>query len=151
MLPNGEKIVHVTVGGRTSAVVPSVQIKTGPVAGDVKGEDTGETEKPQKGKKRKSKDPEETEKDATPSTAAEKAKSKPRKSKFKEELSDKEVTTPVKPEIKKRKIAKTEDEEDTTQGKKRGLLKGPAKPKMKRTKTEDSPAGKRRSNRLSSG
>lgn len=38
-LPNGEKIVHITVGGRTSAVVPSVQKKTGPVAGDVKSED----------------------------------------------------------------------------------------------------------------
>ena len=38
-LPNGEKIVHITVGGRTSAVVPSLQKKTGPVAGDVKSED----------------------------------------------------------------------------------------------------------------
>lgn len=38
-LPNGAKIVFVTVGGRTSAVVPSVQKKTGPVAGDVKPED----------------------------------------------------------------------------------------------------------------
>jgi formamidopyrimidine-DNA glycosylase len=37
-LPNGEKIVYITVGGRTSAVVPSVQKKTGPVAGDVKSE-----------------------------------------------------------------------------------------------------------------
>ena len=39
-LPNGEKIVHITVGGRTSAVVPSLQKKTGPVAGDVKSEGT---------------------------------------------------------------------------------------------------------------
>ncbi|KAI9748421.1 MAG: hypothetical protein M4579_007229 [Chaenotheca gracillima] len=38
-LPNGAKITHITVGGRTSAVVPSVQKKTGPVAGDVKSED----------------------------------------------------------------------------------------------------------------
>lgn len=37
-LPNGAKIEFVTVGGRTSAVVPSVQKKTGPVAGDVKNE-----------------------------------------------------------------------------------------------------------------
>ena len=51
-LPNGAKIEFVTVGGRTSAVVPSVQKKTGPVAGDVKKEadeengsevDTGES------------------------------------------------------------------------------------------------------------
>ncbi|KAI9851815.1 MAG: hypothetical protein M1838_002673 [Thelocarpon superellum] len=33
-LPNGNKIIFLTVGGRTSAVVPSVQKKTGPVAGD---------------------------------------------------------------------------------------------------------------------
>lgn len=31
-LPNGEKIVFLTVGGRTSAVVPSIQKKTGPVS-----------------------------------------------------------------------------------------------------------------------
>ncbi|CAD6447532.1 d49ea943-a443-46f6-ba69-592474275899 [Sclerotinia trifoliorum] len=35
-LPNGEKITFLTVGGRTSCVVPSVQKKTGPVAGDIK-------------------------------------------------------------------------------------------------------------------
>ena len=35
VLPNGERIIHLKVGGRTSAVVPSVQKKTGPVAGDV--------------------------------------------------------------------------------------------------------------------
>ncbi|KAJ9307504.1 hypothetical protein DTO217A2_2976 [Paecilomyces variotii] len=39
VLPNGEKIVYLTVGGRTSAVVPSVQKKTGPVAKDVSDED----------------------------------------------------------------------------------------------------------------
>ncbi|KAF7941847.1 uncharacterized protein EAE97_006684 [Botrytis byssoidea] len=35
-LPNGEKITFLTVGGRTSCVVPSVQKKTGAVAGDMK-------------------------------------------------------------------------------------------------------------------
>ncbi len=34
-LPNGYKFVFLTVGGRTSAVVPSVQKKTGPVKKDV--------------------------------------------------------------------------------------------------------------------
>lgn len=34
-LPNGSKFVFLTVGGRTSAVVPSVQKKTGPVKKDV--------------------------------------------------------------------------------------------------------------------
>ena len=31
-LPNGEKIIFLTVGGRTSAVVPSVQKKSGEVS-----------------------------------------------------------------------------------------------------------------------
>ncbi len=35
-LPNGAKITFLTVGGRTSCVVPSVQKKTGAVAGDIK-------------------------------------------------------------------------------------------------------------------
>lgn len=38
-LPNGDKIIHLTVGGRTSAVVPSVQKKTGAVAGETMLED----------------------------------------------------------------------------------------------------------------
>ena len=58
-LPNGEKIVFLTVGGRTSAVIPSVQKKTGPVKADVKiddqddeNEDDDEAEKkPKKAKK----------------------------------------------------------------------------------------------------
>jgi hypothetical protein len=41
-LANGAKIEFITVGGRTSAVVPSVQKKTGPVAGDVKHESDGD-------------------------------------------------------------------------------------------------------------
>ncbi|EME50388.1 hypothetical protein DOTSEDRAFT_165590 [Dothistroma septosporum NZE10] len=57
VLPNGNKITHITVGGRTSAVVPAVQKKTGAVAGDVEGdgEDDEEEKKPVKGRKRKSK------------------------------------------------------------------------------------------------
>ncbi|KAL5340835.1 Formamidopyrimidine-DNA glycosylase N-terminal domain-containing protein [Aspergillus crustosus] len=50
-LPNGEKITFLTVGGRTSAVVPSVQKKTGPVAGDVKDEDESSSEREGKRKK----------------------------------------------------------------------------------------------------
>ncbi|KAL8787146.1 MAG: hypothetical protein Q9213_002362 [Squamulea squamosa] len=41
-LPTGAKIKFVTVGGRTSAIVPSVQKKTGEVAADVKGNDSSE-------------------------------------------------------------------------------------------------------------
>lgn len=41
-LPNGDKIIFVTVGGRTSAVVPAVQKKSGTV---MKDEDTSDTPK----------------------------------------------------------------------------------------------------------
>jgi formamidopyrimidine-DNA glycosylase len=62
-LPTGEKIVLLKVGGRTSAVVPSLQIKTGAVASeitdkntvDIKEEEHGGTKKP-KSKKRKATD-----------------------------------------------------------------------------------------------
>jgi formamidopyrimidine-DNA glycosylase len=39
ILPTGEKITFLKVGGRTSCVVPSVQKKTGAVAGDLKTEE----------------------------------------------------------------------------------------------------------------
>ena len=60
VLPNGEKIVHLKVGGRTSAIVPSVQKKTAAVAGDVDGAEDAEDadvaeKKPAKGRKRKAK------------------------------------------------------------------------------------------------
>ncbi|KAK5086090.1 hypothetical protein LTR24_007095 [Lithohypha guttulata] len=47
-LPNGEKIVFLTVGGRTSAVIPSVQKKTGPVAKEIS--EAEEDVKPKKAK-----------------------------------------------------------------------------------------------------
>lgn len=70
VLPNGEKIVHITVGGRTSAVVPSRQKKTAPVAGDVDYEALDDAdEKPAKGKKRKSTAEDGDEKPATKKNA----------------------------------------------------------------------------------
>ncbi|PGH31420.1 formamidopyrimidine-DNA glycosylase [[Emmonsia] crescens] len=50
-LPNGEKVVFITVGGRTSAVVPAVQKKTGPVAGDAHDVATEVDEPPPKKKR----------------------------------------------------------------------------------------------------
>jgi formamidopyrimidine-DNA glycosylase len=75
VLPNGEKIVHLKVGGRTSAIVPSVQKKTAAVAGDIDSAEASETEKPAKGRKRKVKaeedeDDEVEEKPAAKKTAA---------------------------------------------------------------------------------
>lgn len=43
VLPNGEKITFLTVGGRTSAVVPSVQKKTGPVSKGADDEGVNDT------------------------------------------------------------------------------------------------------------
>jgi len=145
-LPNGEKIVHLKVSGRTSAVVPSVQKKTGPVAGDIDGD--GEEEKPKKGKKRKSGDAEEDGDEALPNGSAKKTTPKVRKSKFKEELSDEDTQPPAK-EAKGRKTTKAEKGEVAPAGKKRGLANGAAKPNLKRTKTDEAPAGRRRSSRKS--
>jgi formamidopyrimidine-DNA glycosylase len=53
-LPNGEKIVFLTVGGRTSAVIPSVQKKTGPLAKEMsEAESAGEEDAPKKKAKQK--------------------------------------------------------------------------------------------------
>ncbi|CZR59402.1 uncharacterized protein PAC_09294 [Phialocephala subalpina] len=70
-LPNGQKITFLTVGGRTSCVVPSVQKKTGAVAGDLKKEnlenlekgEESEAMKPARGKAKAKKVKEETEED----------------------------------------------------------------------------------------
>lgn len=51
VLPNGERITFLTVGGRTSAVVPSVQKKTGPVTKGASGEDTSDTQSNSKRKR----------------------------------------------------------------------------------------------------
>ena len=95
-LPNGSKFVYMTVGGRTSCVVPSVQKKTGPVAGDVKDEAgredaDGEKKAKQKGGKRGS---------------------KPKQ----EETKETEVEPPKKGSKGKKRTAKTENEEPLANG-----------------------------------
>lgn len=94
-LPNGEKITFLTVGGRTSAIVPSAQSKTGPVTKDISEAADGveEIDGPSKmsgaktSKKRKNMagsqlpDIDDGAKDDTPAKRR-------RKSKFKEELSE---------------------------------------------------------------
>jgi formamidopyrimidine-DNA glycosylase len=93
-LPNGAGITFLTVGGRTSAVVPSVQKKTGPVAGDIK-EVSEEDETPKTaakangGKKRKrdgSDDEVEAPKKSAKSPGGTKAKDRP-KLEVKQEIS----------------------------------------------------------------
>ncbi|KAI9808637.1 MAG: hypothetical protein M1825_003788 [Sarcosagium campestre] len=69
-LPNGASIKFLTVGGRTSAVVPSVQKKTGPVAGELDDEnDDDDDDEPAEG-------PAEGESEAEKVTVKSKAKPK---------------------------------------------------------------------------
>ncbi|KAI2472845.1 Formamidopyrimidine-DNA glycosylase N-terminal domain-containing protein [Annulohypoxylon bovei var. microspora] len=82
-LPNGDKIIHLTVGGRTSCVVPSVQKKRGrPTIDNVKDETTLSEEEKEtesrffKGKNKKQKN-DEAEAEERPSKKAKTAKSKP--------------------------------------------------------------------------
>ena len=79
-MPNGEKIVFLTVGGRTSAVVPSVQKKTGAVAKEMsEAESDEDAAKKSKGKKRKAEkvDEEEVEQKPSKKPAAKKTKKEP--------------------------------------------------------------------------
>ena len=79
-MPNGEKIVFLTVGGRTSAVVPSVQKKTGAVAKEMsEAESDEDAAKKSKGKKRKAEkiDEEEAEQKPAKKSAAKKTKKEP--------------------------------------------------------------------------
>ena len=55
-LPNGDKIVFLTVGGRTSAVIPNVQKKTGPVAKEMSDAESGSEAKKGKRKAKKGAD-----------------------------------------------------------------------------------------------
>ena len=143
VLPNGEKITHLTVGGRTSAVVLSRQKKTGAVTekakqaekeavgdeDDVNGE-IEEAPAKAKGKKRKSaavKDEEQDEEDAKPktgkaSTPKESATNTPKKQK-KEEPAEPEVKSTGKKSgsAKKSKARKEEAPAEETPGRRRRL------------------------------
>jgi formamidopyrimidine-DNA glycosylase len=102
-LPTGEKITFLKVGGRTSAIVPSVQKKTAAVAGDVaeeggEDEDAEEDTKPKKGSKRKAKAVEEDEQSEEKPSARPKRGRKNVKEEVKEESEDTaEEKTPPKP------------------------------------------------------
>ena len=108
-MPNGEKIVFLTVGGRTSAVVPSVQKKTGPVAKEMEEAESGGEGSPARmkktaSKKRKAKEANGVSEYEGANVAKEdplvngSAKKPPpkksRKSKFKEELSEDDEAVP---------------------------------------------------------
>ncbi|KAF2447471.1 hypothetical protein P171DRAFT_382326 [Karstenula rhodostoma CBS 690.94] len=124
-LPNGAKITFLKVGGRTSAVVPSVQKKTGAVAGDVSedvdgGEDDDEEPKLKKAAKRKTKtkkedeDSEESEEKLPVSTKRGRGR-KAANPQVKDDGDESEEKLPVRTKRGKNKVAvgvKQEDDED---------------------------------------
>jgi formamidopyrimidine-DNA glycosylase len=172
-LPNGAKITFLKVGGRTSAVVPSVQKKTGAVAGDVSGnaddgEDDEEKPKPRKAAKRKSKvekeeeDSEESEEKLPVSTKrgrGRKATNPP----VRDEDDDSEEKLPVRTKRGSKKVAEdvkqedTEDEEEAPRVKKQKMSASAPTPKKTSTKktketetaNNDETGGRRRSGRAS--
>jgi formamidopyrimidine-DNA glycosylase len=134
-LPNGEKIVFLTVGGRTSCVVPSVQKKTGPVFGDIgeKGDD-GIAE-PVKAQPKKRKDVDKDE-DSEEDTSA---KTKSRLKKLKTEKEEKLPPNPT-PKIAKGTNAKESPKKAAAKGN-----------KVKVEEAEAPTKGRRRSGRVSNG
>jgi formamidopyrimidine-DNA glycosylase len=109
VLPNGEKIVHLKVGGRTSAIVPSVQKKTAAVAGDVDSADVSEAEKPAKGRKRKvkSEDEDEDEEEKKPVAKKAAAKGRGKVKAVKDEQDEEDVNGGAEDVDVKRKTTKT--------------------------------------------
>lgn len=106
-LPNGKRFVFLTVGGRTSCVVPSVQKKTGPVAGDVKQELAE--------KDADSKIPVADSKSQRKSTTSAKRAAKVKSESGKEnesEVKDEEDHDQTKPTKKRRKVKNEEHSED---------------------------------------
>ncbi|KAF2131504.1 hypothetical protein P153DRAFT_365082 [Dothidotthia symphoricarpi CBS 119687] len=140
-LPNGEKITFLKVGGRTSAIVPSVQKKTAAVAGDVsEGAEDDEEAKPKRGGKRKTKTAKEEEDEDDEVEVKTSAKPKRGKKKADEEVkkeaedvdegeslpATKKQKTATNGAVKKSKKTKTEavqvKSEDTTVRRRSGRL-----------------------------
>ena len=135
VLPNGEKIVHLKVGGRTSAIVPSRQKKTAAVAGDVGSDGEDADEKPAKGRKRKAKAEDEEGLEVEEEKPAKKRSSRAKKV----------VKAEEEDEVQVNGGAEEDDEEDEKPAKKKKAASKKATPK----KAVEKPAtpGSRRSTR----
>ena len=152
-LPNGEKIVHITVGGRTSAVVPSLQKKTGPVAGDVKSEDidgdiSHESEEREDKPAKKSKTSSKAAMEDNPQHTGIQITARPtkrRRTKETEMDTEDSVTTPAK---KRKGASKSEAGPFVKDGNTKN-----AKPRNISASAEDkdAPSGRRRSTRVAAG
>lgn len=133
-LPNGEEIKHITVGGRTSAIVPSVQKKTAAVAGDVASESEGDGDNVK------------SEEETKPKGRGTKRKA----AQVKDEETE-QAATPVKKGRKAAQVKKEEDEQSAPPSRKSRAskkaddtpAKGPAaEAKTKSTKAKSKPEGK---------
>lgn len=159
-LPNGEKITFLKVGGRTSAIVPSVQKKTAAVAGDVSesaaDEDTEKEAKPKKTNKRTAKAAKEEEEEVE-----EKAEPKPKrgrkntKGEVKVETEDAVVDElPARPKRQSKKVKEETDEEGSDEAEKVKPVKKQStakatKAKVKKEDQNEVTTETRRSGRLS--
>jgi formamidopyrimidine-DNA glycosylase len=161
-LPNGAKITFLTVGGRTSAIVPSVQKKTAAVAGDVSdgaeseggGEEEEEEVKPKRAGKRKAKDLEE---DTAPGAEAKAGGGGGRKTRATENNQDVKLSTKAKrgrkaneADIKEESGAENDEDEDEAPTAKKSKSAPAKKSKTAEggaVKVEDT-SGRRRSGRL---
>ena len=156
-LADGTKFVYLTVGGRTSAVVPSVQKKTGPVAKDV--DENGEESQTKKGgKKRKA-----TLKDDYEAEEEEVAESKPasKKGRAKKTPAKEEQASDEKPvngtahehaedaEHEETKTASKKQKSDPKTKTNGNAAKSPGTKKTKSAVKQEESAGRRRSGRVS--
>ena len=157
-LPNGSKFVYLTVGGRTSCVVPSVQKKTGPVAGDIKNEaglENADGEKKEKSKatKKGSKTEKQETAEAKPEPAKKGSKGKKRTAKTEDEDEKPAVNghdlseETSKPASKKRKSNTKADSNGAAEPKKQSKAKADAT--GPNAKPEPEKKERRRSGRVS--
>ncbi|KAI1141626.1 Formamidopyrimidine-DNA glycosylase N-terminal domain-containing protein [Hypoxylon sp. FL0543] len=160
-LPNGEKITHITVGGRTSCIVPSIQKKRGRTTiDDVKGESAEEegTESPFfKGKSKNKKQANgKADVKERPNKRARTAKSKPTKIEEEEEEEQSEAKPAPKTsrKLSKQKKEEKQEEQENEKTTHETALKS-NKQKSSKQKKDAKPVtpapelGRRRSSRLS--
>ncbi|KAI4203793.1 MAG: hypothetical protein LQ350_001619 [Teloschistes chrysophthalmus] len=177
-LPNGEKIKFLTVGGRTSAIIPTIQKKTGDVKADLdgsgdenEGSDENEEAPPKKAKKaarknKKENDEDEPETDSKPTKPAA-AKSKKRAVKDDEEPDAKPAPEDEPPPSKRAKAkpnadtngipkaeangAKASKSSSSKKAKGRAKVTDKASPKTNQPREQETEerSGRRRSGRVS--
>jgi formamidopyrimidine-DNA glycosylase len=144
-LPTGEKITFLTVGGRTSAIVPSVQKKTAAVAGDVSEGTEADSEekvaKPKKGGKRKAaavkeEEEEEVEEEKLPVRPKRVRKNVSKIAQVDSEVDEVGEEEPAKPK-RARKAAKVSKDEPEPEPEEEEEVKDkkPVKPKLVKPKT----------------